>query len=141
MWLPRSPVSRRRAARLPEHPAASRAAGGAGAPLCVEQLRRVHRPSRAGQPLLLILEDLHWADESTLLLTEYLAPLLPRCRCWCSAPTGTSKWISASLARVIGQLGRRRLVERVNLRRLSFDGVRAMLQALAGQPAPEQLVR
>ena len=29
------------------------------------------------QPLLLVLEDLHWADESTLLLTEYLAPLLP----------------------------------------------------------------
>ena len=45
------------------------------------------------------------------------------------------------LARVIGQLGRRRLVERVSLRRLTFDGVRAMLQALAGQPAPEQLVR
>ena len=45
------------------------------------------------------------------------------------------------LARVIGQLGRRRLLERVTLRRLSFDGVRAMLQALAGQPAPEQLVR
>ena len=30
-----------------------------------------------GQPLLLVLEDLHWADESTVLLTEYLAPLLP----------------------------------------------------------------
>ena len=45
------------------------------------------------------------------------------------------------LARVIGQLSRRRLVEQVSLRRLSFDGVRAMLRALAGQPAPEQLVR
>ena len=45
------------------------------------------------------------------------------------------------LAQVIGQLARRRLVERVSLRRLTFDGVRAMLQALAGQPAPEQLVR
>jgi tetratricopeptide (TPR) repeat protein len=32
-------------------------------------------------------------------------------------------------------------VEQVSLRRLSFDGVRAMLQALAGQPAPDQLVR
>jgi tetratricopeptide (TPR) repeat protein len=45
------------------------------------------------------------------------------------------------LARVIGQLGRQRLVERVNLRRLSFDGVREMVAALAGQPAPEPLVR
>jgi predicted ATPase len=31
------------------------------------------------QPMLLILEDLHWADESTVLLTEYLGPLLPHC--------------------------------------------------------------
>jgi class 3 adenylate cyclase/tetratricopeptide (TPR) repeat protein len=94
------------------------------------------------QPLLLVLEDLHWAGESTLLLTEYLAPLLP------DMPVlvlGTYRDdevdLQHLLARVIGQLGRRHLVEQVSLRRLSFDGVRAMLQALAGQPAPEQLAR
>ena len=94
------------------------------------------------QPLLLVLEDLHWAGESTLLLTEYLAPLLP------DMPVlvlGTYRDdevdLHHPLAQVIGQLARRRLVERVSLRRLTFDGVRAMLQALAGQPAPEQLVR
>ena len=95
-----------------------------------------------GQPLLLVLEDLHWADESTVLLTEYLAPLLPEMPV---LVLGTYRDIEVDLqhplARVIGQLARRRLVERVNLRRLSFDGVRAMLPALAGQPAPEQLVR
>jgi class 3 adenylate cyclase/tetratricopeptide (TPR) repeat protein len=99
---------------------------------------------RAGQaqPLLLVLEDLHWADESTVLLTEYLAPLLP------DMPVlvlGTYRDLevdlSNPLARVIGQLQRRRLLERVNLRRLSLDGVRAMLRALAGQPAPEELTR
>src|SRR4029450_11522955 len=94
------------------------------------------------QPLLLVLEDLHWAGESTLLLTEYLAPLLP------DMPVlvlGTYRDdevdLHHPLARVIGQLGRRRLSEQVSLRRLSFDGVRAMLRALAGQPAPEQLAR
>ena len=95
-----------------------------------------------GQPLLLVLEDLHWADESTVLLTEYLAPLLPEMPV---LVLGTYRDIEVDLqhplARVIGQLARRRLVERVNLRRLSFDGVRALLSALAGQPAPEQLVR
>jgi class 3 adenylate cyclase/tetratricopeptide (TPR) repeat protein len=95
-----------------------------------------------GQPLLLVLEDLHWADESSLLLTEYLAPLLPEMPV---LVLGTYRDLEVdlhhSLARVIGRLGRQRLVERVNLQRLSFDGVRAMVEALAGQSAPEQLVR
>ena len=94
------------------------------------------------QPLLLVLEDLHWTDESTAQLTEYLAPLLPEMPV---LVLGTCREVEVDLyhplSRVIGQLGRRRLLERVTLRRLSFDGVRGMLQALAGQPAPEQLVR
>jgi class 3 adenylate cyclase/tetratricopeptide (TPR) repeat protein len=95
-----------------------------------------------GQPLLLVLEDLHWADESTVLLTEYLAPLLPEMPV---LVLGTYRDLELDLyhplTRVIGQLRRRRLVEQVSLRRLSFDGVRAMLRALAGQAAPEELVR
>jgi eukaryotic-like serine/threonine-protein kinase len=94
------------------------------------------------QPLLLVLEDLHWAGESTLLLTEYLAPLLPDMPVLVLGTYRNDEVdLHHQLARVIGQLGRRRLLERVSLRRLTFDGVRAMLQALAGQPAPEQLVR
>jgi class 3 adenylate cyclase/tetratricopeptide (TPR) repeat protein len=95
-----------------------------------------------GRPLLLVLEDLHWADESTVLLTEYLAPLLPE------MPVlilGTYRDFEVDLYHplnlVIAQLRRRRLVEQLNLRRLSFDGVRAMLRALTGQAAPEELVR
>ena len=94
------------------------------------------------QPVLLVLEDLHWADDSTVQLTEYLAPLLAE------MPVlilGTYRDLEVDLqhplAGVIDQLERRRLVQRVNLRRLSFEGVREMLSALAGQPAPEQLVR
>jgi class 3 adenylate cyclase/tetratricopeptide (TPR) repeat protein len=94
------------------------------------------------QPLLLVLEDLHWADESTLLLTESLAPLLP------AMPVlviGTYRDVEVDphhpLARMIGQLAHRHLVERVSLRRLSFDGVGAMLRTLTGQAAPEELVQ
>jgi class 3 adenylate cyclase/tetratricopeptide (TPR) repeat protein len=94
------------------------------------------------QPLMLVLEDLHWADESSVLLTEYLAPLLTE------MPVlllGTYRDLevdlSNPLARVIGQLERRRLLERVSLRRLSLDGVSGMLRALAGQPAPEELTQ
>jgi class 3 adenylate cyclase/tetratricopeptide (TPR) repeat protein len=94
------------------------------------------------QPVLLVLEDLHWADDSTVQLTEYLAPLLP------NMPVlilGTYRDLEVDphhpLVGVIDQLARQRLVQRVNLRRLSFEGVGEMLRALAGQPAPEQLVR
>ena len=94
------------------------------------------------QPLLVVLEDMHWADESTVLLTEYLAPLLPEIPV---LVLGTYRDVdvdlSHPLARVISQLGRQRLLERVSLRRLSLDGVRAMLRALGGQPAPEELIR
>jgi class 3 adenylate cyclase/tetratricopeptide (TPR) repeat protein len=95
-----------------------------------------------GQPLLLVLEDLHWADESTVLFTEYLAPLLPEMPVLVLGTYRDQEVdLSHPLARVIVHMERRRLMERVNLRRLSFDGVRAMLRALAGHPAPEHLVR
>jgi tetratricopeptide (TPR) repeat protein len=94
------------------------------------------------QPLLLVLEDLHWADDSTLLLTEYLAPLLPEIPVRIIGTYRDDEVdTSHPLSRVISQLGRRRLIERINLRRLSFGGVRAMVEALAGQPPPEELVR
>ncbi len=95
-----------------------------------------------GLPLMLVLEDLHWADESTVLMTEYLAPLAP------DLPVllvGTYRDgevdVTSPLARVIGQLARRRLIEQIHLRRLSPSGVRTMVDALAGQPATDRLVR
>ena len=93
------------------------------------------------QPLLLVLEDLHWADESTLLLTAYLAPLLPEMPVLIVGTYRDEIDTSHPLSRVISQLARRRLIDRIRLRRLSFGGVRAMVQALAGQPPPEELVR
>jgi class 3 adenylate cyclase/tetratricopeptide (TPR) repeat protein len=95
-----------------------------------------------GRPLLLVLEDLHWADESTVQLTEYLAPLLPEMPV---LVLGTYRDLEVDLhhplTRVIGQLRRRRLVQQLSLRRLSFEGVGAMLRALAGQPTPEELTQ
>ena len=93
------------------------------------------------QPLLLVLEDLHWADESTLLLTAYLAPLLPEMPVLIVGTYRDEIDTSHPLSRVISQLARRRLIDRIRLRRLSFGGVRAMVQSLAGQPPPEELVR
>ncbi|MGH2815794.1 MAG: ATP-binding protein, partial [Actinomycetota bacterium] len=100
---------------------------------------------RAAQerPLLLVLEDLHWADESTLLLLEYLAPHLP------DMPVmvvGTFRddevEPSSPLAGILNQLVRQRLVTRIGLRPLTEDGVAALVAGLGGrQPPPAALVR
>ena len=95
-----------------------------------------------GLPLLLVLEDLHWADESTVLLTEYLAPLLSHLPVLVLGTYRDGEVdVSHPLARVISVLARRRLVERIGLQGLSPSGVRSMVEALAGQPVPDQLVR
>ena len=72
---------------------------------------RVHRPRSADPVLVLVLEDLHWADESTVLLTEYLAPLLPEMPVLVLGSYRDAEVdLSQPLARVIGQLGHRRLL-------------------------------
>jgi class 3 adenylate cyclase/tetratricopeptide (TPR) repeat protein len=94
------------------------------------------------QPLLLVLEDLHWADESTALLTEYLAPLVAQLPVLILGTYRDSEvGFSHPLARVISQLVRQRLIDRIGLGALSYSGVRAMVEELAGQRAPEQLVQ
>jgi class 3 adenylate cyclase/tetratricopeptide (TPR) repeat protein len=100
--------------------------------------------TRAAQrlPLLLVLEDLHWADESTVLLAEYLTPLLPEVPVLVIGTYRDGEVdITHPLSRVISQLERRRLVDRIRLDRLSLGGVRTMVEALAKQSAPEPLVR
>ena len=85
---------------------------------------------------MLVVEDLHWADESTVLLTEYLAPLLPEMPVLVLGTYRDAEAdLSQPLGRVIGNLGHRGMLERISLRRLSVDGVSG-LRALAGQPAP-----
>ncbi|HXP14417.1 MAG TPA: AAA family ATPase, partial [Actinomycetes bacterium] len=99
---------------------------------------------RAAQerPLLLVLEDLQWADESTLLLLEYLAPHLP------DMPVmvvGTFRddevEPSSPLAGILNQLVRQRLVSRIGLRPLTEDGVAALVAGLGGRQPPAALVR
>jgi class 3 adenylate cyclase/tetratricopeptide (TPR) repeat protein len=99
---------------------------------------------RAGRsrPLLLVLEDLHWADESTIALLEHLAPALA------DLPVlilGTYRDVEVGamhpLAQMIGLLGRRRLVTRITLDRLTGSGVAALVRGIAGHEPPAQLVR
>lgn len=64
---------------LPELPGLREAAGGAEATFSASPVRRLRELTEAlevftaTQPLVLLLEDLHWADHSTLELLSYVA--------------------------------------------------------------------
>ena len=92
-------------------------------------------------PQVLLLDDLHWADDSTLLLLQHVAqhtseiPLLI---------VGTYRDVDLDVTRPFAKMleafTRQRLAHKVALRRLPETGVTEMLQALSGQAPPAPLV-
>ena len=89
------------------------------------------------QPRLYVLEDLHWADESTLLLLEYLAERLM------TSPVlilGTYRDppldISPALERTLVTLVRHRHTRILGLKHHPPADVAEMLRVLSGQPPP-----
>ena len=102
-----------------------------------EFLARAARP----QGIVLVLDDLHWADDSTLLLLQHIAQQLQE------VPVlilGTYRDVELDvarpLARTLEELLRQRLAHRITLRRLPEAGVSAMLRALSGQAPPKRLI-
>jgi DNA-binding winged helix-turn-helix (wHTH) protein/tetratricopeptide (TPR) repeat protein len=93
------------------------------------------------QPTMLVLEDLHWADDSTLALINHLSkrhsdmPLLV---------IGTYREgeldLSPSLSRTLEGLIRGRLATQLRIKGLPTGEVAQMLQGLSGQSAPSIVV-
>jgi tetratricopeptide (TPR) repeat protein len=95
----------------------------------------------ANRPVLIILEDLHWADEGTLALLTHLA------RSVRNLPVmfiGTFRdyelGSSGPLAQTIDECTRLHLLERVNLHGLPPASVADMIRTLSGQEPPPSLV-
>ncbi len=92
-------------------------------------------------PLVLVMDDVHWADEATLLLIEHMAALAPDIRV---LGVGTYRDVeldvSRPLAATIERLLRSRLLERVPVKRFDRDGVATMIAALAGKEPPVAIV-
>ena len=104
-------------------------------------ISRYMRRSAAVRPIMLILDDLHWGDESTLLLLEHLALNLG------DVPVlmiGTYRDVelatSRPLARTLETLVRQRAAQRLALKRLSQEDVHSMLHRLSGSDPPRALV-
>jgi class 3 adenylate cyclase/tetratricopeptide (TPR) repeat protein len=98
---------------------------------------------RAGQtqPLVLMLDDLHWADKPSLLLLEFLARELSGARLLI---VGTYRDMELSrqypLAESLGGLNRERLFQRVLLRGLSQEDVGRFIEITSGIAPPTGLV-
>ena len=86
--------------------------------------------SRRG-PLVMVLEDLHWADAATLGLLQHLARSLQSER---TLILGSYRDVELDrkhpLADALREMNRERLYSRVSLRRLSREGVGAMMRAM-----------
>jgi tetratricopeptide (TPR) repeat protein len=93
-------------------------------------------------PIVAVFEDLHWADEPTLLLLQHLAQMLS------TTPMlliGTYRDVELDVtrpfAKTLETLLRQKQAARMGLRRLSAGGVESMLAAMSGQTPPPSLAR
>ena len=93
------------------------------------------------QPLVLVLDDLHWADQPSLLLLQFVARELGGARLLL---IGTYRDVELSrqhpLAEALGELTRERLFQRVLLRGLTQEDVGRFIEMTSGASAPRGLV-
>jgi eukaryotic-like serine/threonine-protein kinase len=96
--------------------------------------------SRA-QPLVIVLDDLHWADKPTLLLLQFLARELRSSRL---LVLGTYRDVELRrqhpLAQTLAELAREQVSQRVVLRGLTVDDVARFIEMTCGVQPPPELV-
>ena len=101
----------------------------------------VERAARV-TPVAVVFEDLHWADEPSLLLLQHHAqtlsntPMLVICT---YRDVGIE--VTRPFAQTVETLLRQKQATRMPLRRLPQDGVKNMLAAMSNQAPPSSLVR
>lgn len=92
-------------------------------------------------PLVVLLDDMQWADESTMLLLEHLAPHLPRLRVIYIA---TYRDVQADMGepfqRALTRLSRLDSVSRIALRDLGLEEVAGLLASLGRRDPPAAIV-
>jgi ATP/maltotriose-dependent transcriptional regulator MalT len=97
----------------------------------------------ADAPVVMIVEDLHWADRSTLDLLDFLVRAVTRERLLLVASYRSSDlWPGHPLRSVLAELERTRRAERLELAEFTIDELRTFLTALLGSaPGTNQVER
>ena len=95
-----------------------------------------------GAPLMVVLDDMHWADKPSLLLLQFLAKELRGSRLMV---LGTYRDVELRrqhpLAQTLGELNRENLSQRVLLRGLTAHDVKRFVEVTAGTTPPDTLVQ
>jgi DNA-binding winged helix-turn-helix (wHTH) protein/predicted ATPase len=93
------------------------------------------------QPTLMVVEDLHWADDSTLALLDHLAQRIPDLPLMLLGTYRDAEIdVTGGLAKTLEDLLRGRLATRLKLKGLPRDDVATMLSRLSGKSAPAGVV-
>jgi len=94
------------------------------------------------EPIVLLLDDLHWADATSLGLLLYLGRHLANKRLLI---VGTLRDVNVGrqppLDECLRELVRERIVDEIHLMGLDHDGTGALARARLGEPASDDLVR
>ncbi len=92
-------------------------------------------------PMLLLLEDLHWADEGTLSLLNHIARAISRMPVLMVGTFRDNEIDSAGpFTRTLDELLRIHMLERISLRGLPQHAVAEMIEALSGKEPPPKVV-
>jgi DNA-binding CsgD family transcriptional regulator len=109
--------------------------------LCELVLDLLGRLADEHTPVLVVLEDLHWADRSSRDLLAFLARSLRAERLAFAVTYRTGELPRHHpLRRLLAELARRPVVTRLELDPLGRNHVAAQLEAIAGQPVAARLV-
>jgi len=95
----------------------------------------------ANGPMLLLFEDLHWADEGTLSLLNHIARSISTIPVLIVGTFRDNEVDAAGpLAQTLDELLRIHILERISLRGLPQDAVAEMIHALSGKEPPRAVV-
>ncbi len=83
------------------------------------------------RPLILFLDDLHWADQATLALLQYLARHVTRERILLVGAYRTED-LNGQLANMMRSLKQDGLLARISLHRLTLEDVTTLIREMAG---------
>ena len=96
---------------------------------------------RAPDPLVVVVEDLHWADASSLALFDYLARRLRNGRCLLVATFRTDEIHRGHpLVPVLAEMARSGRSTRIDLGPLALEDIAGIVRGIRGASAPSTLV-